>query len=281
MKLFNLDSPIMRFLSRMADVMWLNVLTVMLSIPLVTAGAAVTAMHYVCLKIIRDEDTYITKMYFKAFKENFKQATLMWLGFLAMFIVLILDFYLIFFGGLKLPTALVIVMIVVAFIVFAVYLWAFPLMARFVNTIRATLRNALIMMVAGFPRTLGMVGMMLIPLAATYMAIMEYVPSYVFLFVMLFGVAAPALGCASLYSPFFKRFEPEEEDLGDPDAMPKALRDQPDPVTLREKELEAMRSGKTSEQAAVLPEESTAPENAPAEEGAAPEDAPAEEEQAE
>ena len=68
MKLFDLDSPVMRFLSKMADLMILNILTMICCLPLFTAGAAFTALHYVCLKMVRNEEGYIAKSYFKAFK---------------------------------------------------------------------------------------------------------------------------------------------------------------------------------------------------------------------
>ena len=70
MKFFNLDSPLMKFLSRMTDILWLNILTVVCSIPIVTAGASFTALHYVCLKMVRDEEGYITKDFFKSFKRE-------------------------------------------------------------------------------------------------------------------------------------------------------------------------------------------------------------------
>ena len=73
MKFFNLDSPLMKFLSRMTDILWLNILTVVCSIPIITAGASFTALHYVCLKMVRDEEGYITKTFFRSFKENLKQ----------------------------------------------------------------------------------------------------------------------------------------------------------------------------------------------------------------
>ena len=79
MKFFNLDSPVMQALGKMADLMWLNILTLICCIPVVTAGASLTAMHYMALKIVRNEECYITKGFFKSFKENFKQATLIWL----------------------------------------------------------------------------------------------------------------------------------------------------------------------------------------------------------
>ena len=79
MKFLNLDSPLMRALSKMADLMWLNILTILCCIPIVTAGASFTAMHFVLLKIVRDEEGYITKDFFRSFKENFGQATVIWI----------------------------------------------------------------------------------------------------------------------------------------------------------------------------------------------------------
>lgn len=51
MKIFDLDSPLMNVLNKMADLMWLNILTLICCIPVITAGAALTSMHYVALKI--------------------------------------------------------------------------------------------------------------------------------------------------------------------------------------------------------------------------------------
>ena len=51
MKIFDLDSPLMNVLNKMADLMWLNILTLICCIPVITAGAALTSMHYVALKV--------------------------------------------------------------------------------------------------------------------------------------------------------------------------------------------------------------------------------------
>ena len=53
MKLFNLDSPVMVFLSKVANLMILNVLTIICCIPIFTAGAAITALYYVTIKMAR------------------------------------------------------------------------------------------------------------------------------------------------------------------------------------------------------------------------------------
>ena len=92
MKFFQLDSPLMNFLNRMADLMWLNILTMVCCIPIFTAGSAITALHYMALKIVRNEECYITRGYFKSFKENFKQATAIWMIILVIIAVLAGDF---------------------------------------------------------------------------------------------------------------------------------------------------------------------------------------------
>lgn len=78
-RIFDMDSPVMRFLGRLADLMILNLVTLLCCLPVVTIGASLTAMHYVLLKMVRNEESYIVRSFFKSFKENFKQATVIWL----------------------------------------------------------------------------------------------------------------------------------------------------------------------------------------------------------
>ena len=66
-KFFDMDSPVMRTLNKVADLMWLNILTLVCCLPVITAGASITAMHYVLLKMVRNEESYITKDFFKSF----------------------------------------------------------------------------------------------------------------------------------------------------------------------------------------------------------------------
>ena len=70
-KLFDLDSPIMNFLGKLADLIILNILAFICCIPIVTAGASMTALYYVCLKMVRNNEGYIMKSFFKSFKQNF------------------------------------------------------------------------------------------------------------------------------------------------------------------------------------------------------------------
>ena len=86
--IFNLDSPVMQALGKVADLMWLNVLTMICCIPVITIGPSLTAMHYMALKIVRNEECYITRGFFKSFKENFRQGVV--IGIITLFITFIL-----------------------------------------------------------------------------------------------------------------------------------------------------------------------------------------------
>ena len=90
--LLNLDSPLMIFFSNLTDILILNVLCLLCCLPIVTIGPAITAMHYVTLKMARDEEGYVLKSFLKSFKENFKQSVIAWLGFLAVSIVFFVDY---------------------------------------------------------------------------------------------------------------------------------------------------------------------------------------------
>ena len=89
---FNMDSPLWRFLGRLADIMILNIVFLITCIPIVTIGAAWTSLSYVTLKMSRDEESYIVKSYFKAFRQNFRQATVIWILTLAAMLIFYMDF---------------------------------------------------------------------------------------------------------------------------------------------------------------------------------------------
>lgn len=67
--IFNYDGPLMSGLGKLADLIILNLLTLLFCIPIVTIGASITAAHYVALKIRRGEG-YVVKNFWKSFKEN-------------------------------------------------------------------------------------------------------------------------------------------------------------------------------------------------------------------
>lgn len=210
-RLFDLDSPIMRFLNRMADMIILNILMMICCIPIITVGAACTAMHYVLLKMVRDEEGYLIKGFFKSFVRNFKQATLIWLFMLLVLVVLVGDWMIFGASAVTFPKALVIGVAAIGIIALMVAVYVFPVLARFDNSIKNTILNAAILAVGNLPKTLLMIVIYAIPFVIAYFSVYSYV------FIFMFGISLPAYGAAWLYSNIFKKLEPQVEQTSDMD----------------------------------------------------------------
>lgn len=208
MKIFNLDSPFMQALTKIANLMWLNLLAAVCCVPIITIGASLTAMHYVALKMVRDEDCYIAKSFFKSFKQNFKQATIIWLLLLLAVVVLVGDFLIMYNMGDSFNTVLKVIILVVAMIVLFTATFLFPTLAKFDNTVMRTIKNSFVISVLQFPKTLLMIIMNVLPLVLLVLVI-QIVP-----LCLLFGLSAPAYVGALLYNKFFKKLEAQIEAAG-------------------------------------------------------------------
>lgn len=205
-RFFNLDSPLMQFLSKMADLMLLNILTLLLCIPVITAGDAVCALYYMTIKMVKGEDCYIVRGYFKSFRENFRQATLIWLAVLLIGIILVGDVLILRNSDIAFGNVLMVLIMVVAVVYLFTTTYLFPVLSRFDNTIKNTVRNSFLMSVLNFPKTILLV---LINLAPVVLLLLTY-QAMPFLF--MFGFSVPAYVCSILFVKIFRRFEPEEEN---------------------------------------------------------------------
>lgn len=201
MKFLNIDSPFMQAMNKVADLMILNLLTVVCMIPLITAGAALTAMHYQVLKIVRDEECYVVKGYFKAFRENFIQSTAIWLILLVIGLILGGDFYIMYVTETEYHMIFKAVLGAVAIFALFTLIYVFPVQAKFANPVLRTLKNALAMSILQAPKSILMLVLYLIP-----MVLMVFAPS-IFPLIMLFGMTVPAFLSAKLYNKFFLKLE--------------------------------------------------------------------------
>ena len=155
---FNItDNVIVRALNKICDMVCLNVLWLICCIPIITIGASTTALYTIMLKMVRNEEGYIFRGFFKAFKSNFKQSTVIWLILLLLGIVCWIDFRV---AGVISGTAGIVlrsIFLLVGVVLFSVMIYVFPLTARYENTIRATFRNAVILTVGKLPYTILMI----------------------------------------------------------------------------------------------------------------------------
>ena len=145
--LFNLEGPLMQLITKIVYSVYLNILWFICCIPIVTVGASTTALFYVTLKISKNEEGNITKAFFRSFKENLKQGTIIWMILLAIGIILGVDGYILYHMRFEnvfwtLCTAF---FLIATAIYGVVLMYIFPLLARFDNTTGAMFKNALFM----------------------------------------------------------------------------------------------------------------------------------------
>lgn len=141
MGLFSVDSPLYKFISRFWDIIVLNFFWVVFSIPIVTIGASTVAAYSVAIKMVDDEEGYIARSFIKAFKENLKQGII--LGLIAMVAgyVIYLNFAL--FNAIESnPLPLLLVAIIAGIYFLTSLLYAFPMAARYKNSVFAIMRNS-------------------------------------------------------------------------------------------------------------------------------------------
>lgn len=210
MRFFDLDSPLMQILNKMADLLWLNILTMICCIPIVTAGASLTAMHYMALKIVRNEECYITRGFFKSFKENFKQATIIWMLLLLIALIIIGDIFIMRDSGIEFSNVMKVIITVAGVLVLFTATFVFPVLARFENTVFRTIKNAFMMSILQFPKTIAMIVLSLFPIILFAFS-MRLVP-----IAFLFGLSLPAFLSAMMYNKFFRKLEAQIEEAQNP-----------------------------------------------------------------
>ena len=209
-RIFDMDNPLWRFLGKLADLMILNILFLLCSIPIFTIGASLTGVYYVCLKIKEQEEGYIVRNFFKSFKQNFVQSTIIWLIMLALGLLLGTEFYMYrdttgtFARVIK---GMIVVGAVMWTMVFFV-IWA--MQARFYNSIKNTFINAILVAFANAPRTFAMIGL-LIGVLFIYTR-NEFTISYGTLYWILVGFAVQVLANVYLVYPIIEKLMPEKTD---------------------------------------------------------------------
>ena len=149
MKFFSYESKFTQLLLKLCWSCYLNLLWFLCSLPIVTVGASTTALYYASLKLVREEDSSLTRQFFRSFRENFRQATVLWLILLAAGLFLAGDGYILYHlrqsstGTPAVFWTLILAVVIAAGVVYAIVLeYVFPLLASVCNTNTAMLKNA-------------------------------------------------------------------------------------------------------------------------------------------
>lgn len=210
-RIFNADNKFFHFMGKVSDLIILNVIFVVCSLPVFTIGASATAMYYVALKMIKNEESYISRSFFHSFKQNFKQATLIWLVLLAAAALLWLDFSIV--SQAEAVGLLQFISIGLYFVLLLwgmIFVYVFPLLAKFDNTVKNTFKNALKMAICHFPWTVLLLLITCVPMFFT----LNY--GFVLMIGMfvwpVIGFALTAFINSLILTRIFSRYIPKEEE---------------------------------------------------------------------
>lgn len=208
-KLFNYDNPVFQLLGRLTDLVILGILFLVCCLPVVTVGAAASAIFRAVYDLTVERGAGAVKNYFRAFRDNFKQATGAWLlGLLGAF-SLFCDWFLLklYFEGTAF-TVLSYIVLVLALALVGILCYLFALISRYENTLREHVRNAFILSIRYFHKTLLMVLIQMLPLLMA--CFLPYVLISTLLFWILFCAGFTYQANAYLLRPIFEKLESGE-----------------------------------------------------------------------
>lgn len=203
--IFNLDSPVWSFMGKVADLVILNIIAIICSIPIFTIGATWTAVYFVTIRIVRKEEGYVIRDFFRSFKENFKQATIIWILALIIGAIILVDILIYRVMPDKMPQIVMIVVSIFAFLMLGTTAYVFPLLSRFHNTIKNTIKNAFILSIANVPYTILFIVLLILPFVLLDFLI-EAVP-----LIFALGFSLPAYISSMMFVRIFRKLEPSLE----------------------------------------------------------------------
>ena len=204
MNFLSYDSWFGRFLFLVADVVTLHFLWLLCSLPVFTIGASTTALYYSCMKRIRTDEGTISRNFLAAFKQNFRQATLLWLGLLAIGFLLMTDLRIGLAVGGWLGKFMLISCSVFLIPYFLICIYIFPVQAKFENRIRDNLKNAFLMSWQSFGYSV-----VLVLICATFVLLTFFFQPFMGLLIVC-GVGLYGYVTSAVFVQIFRRYLPEE-----------------------------------------------------------------------
>jgi len=205
LKIFSTEGPFYKFMMQLMDLVILNFMWIIFSIPIVTIGASTTAACSVTMKMSRDEEGYVARQFLKEFKRNWKQSTIIWIALGILLYAIYLDTQILSVS--KDPSYLVIFMtIALVLIVVTCFTFVFPLIARYENTIKNTILNSIQITIRYAGRTLAMY----FSLALIYV-VLNFTPQML-IFMLLIGPGAMLYTYGYFCRRVFAKIEYEDPD---------------------------------------------------------------------
>lgn len=189
------------FMNRIGDIVFLNLIFILTCIPVITIGIALISLYTVTLKMAKNEEGYVIKDYFKAFRANWKQG--MFVGIILEVILFVLgyDAWVLLASKESYAAAGFFITAAAMVIVTAVMQYLFPLMARYDNPVRRSVKNAVLLTISRLPYTL-----VLLALTAA-LPVLVCISSYAYIYIIFAGISLCALLQSKLLVNVFEKIE--------------------------------------------------------------------------
>lgn len=206
--IFNPENKFWSFMDKIADVFFLGILWLAASLPVVTAGAATTAMYQFTLKQADNEEGYVWRSFWQAFRKNFLPATALWLILLAAGVFLALDLWACLNIAIPSPVRTVClgVLLCVSLVYVLTALYVFPILSRFRLPVKKILSNSFIMAMGNLYVSVTVLVLFVIAGLLTYYITPLLFPIF---------VALAAFVSSYLFRSVFARYQEKEEPDGD------------------------------------------------------------------
>ena len=202
--IFRWDSPLMRVMMLITNLICLNVLWLLCCLPVITAGAATTAMYSVIFQYITKQDDSVMKPFFKAFKENFKTVTPIWVLHLLIGAALGAEvFYL--SQGAQLWVKVIFGILLFVYVGVSAYLY--PILARYHTSRKQALLNSFALSTRHLFTTICVVVLNAVPVA-----LILFLPEMFWKTILLWslgGFSLIALLCGQMLLVILRKYEPQ------------------------------------------------------------------------
>ncbi|WP_461218101.1 YesL family protein [Lapidilactobacillus salsurivasis] len=201
--IFSIDGKLFIFLDRFSDLVLLNILFLITSIPIFTIGASLTACYQCSFGLLKGKGGGIIKQFFLAFKQNFHQATPIWISMLLTGAFLTFEFNII--GHIQgiMGNVSKVFLITASLLLLIIFIYAFPLISMFKNSRKQTVKNSFLLALGNFPQTILLSGLAFIPIL-----LISYFPqifTYWFLLMIIIGVELTIMITSRVLQRVFKR----------------------------------------------------------------------------
>lgn len=205
---FSPDSKFFNFMSKLGDFVVLNILFIITCIPIFTIGASFCALYTVCKKRLADEESYIIRGYLAIWKENFKNATIMWVFFLV-WLPILLSLTNLATKHLNNVILFSFCLLIILWYIFSM-LYAFPLQASFINTPFRIIRNSFLTAMAHLPYTIVLFAVTMLPAVITWL--FPGALYFTFTYWLLIGFSLNGILSVLITERVFRHYRPKETE---------------------------------------------------------------------